>query len=168
MGEDHVPTGAADLQPDPGPPARMPGGEFVAGTPAIDFRFQDANGKTFALSDLRGKVIILNFWATWCGFCKSELPHIQQVYNEWPSTELVVLTIDKGEDYDTVATFMQEGGRSFPVVLDSGQLVSAHYGVSGIPTTFFIDEYGLMQVQQIGYFHSVAEIENILNQLISH
>jgi peroxiredoxin len=138
-----------------------------AGAMAVDFRFQDAVGTTFSLSDFGGKLVILNFWTTWCSYCVDELPNIQQIYNEWSYDEVVMLTIDKGEDYDTVATFMQEEGYSFPIVMDTEQIVSTKYGVTAIPTTFFIDEDGIIQHKKIGYFHTTEDIEEVLNQIIT-
>ncbi len=138
-----------------------------AGDPAPDFRFEDAVGTTFALSDFRGKVVMLNFWATWCSYCVEELPNIQLIYDQWPADEVVLLTIDKGEDLDTVTTFMQDEGYSFPIVMDTGQIVSVEYGVSAIPTTFFIDEEGTIQFIKTGYFHTTEDIEDVLNQIIT-
>ncbi len=143
------------------------GEDLEAGAPAIDFRFQDAVGTTFSLSDFRGKVVMLNFWTTWCGYCVEELPSIQELYDKWPYDEVVLLTIVKGEDLDTLTTFMQDGGYSFPVVMDEEQKVSTQYGVSAIPTTFFIDEEGIIQAKKVGYFHSTEDIEDILNQIIT-
>ncbi|MBA7574242.1 MAG: redoxin domain-containing protein [Dehalococcoidia bacterium] len=142
------------------------GAEPEVGDTALDFRFQDAIDTTFALSDFRGRVVMLNFWRTKCNYCIAELPHIQQLYDEWPATELVLLTIDKGEEPATVATYMQDEGLSFPVLVDREEKVSGEYEVTGLPRTFFIDEEGVIQVIKRGYFHTLADIEAILNQLL--
>ena len=143
------------------------GPEPEVGDMAIDFRFQDAVGTTFSLSDFRGRLVILNFWAVHCGFCIAEMPHIQQLYDEWPTTELVLLTIDKGEESAVVATFMQDEGLSFPALVDTAEKVPREYDVTGIPRTFFIDSEGIIQVIKRGYFHSYEDIEAIINQLLS-
>jgi cytochrome c-type biogenesis protein len=135
-----------------------------AGDRALDFRFQDAVGTTFALSDFRGQVVVLNFWATQCSYCLEELPHIQQLYDEW-STELVLLTIAKGQEPTTVAAFMQDEGFTFPVIVDGEKLVSSQYRVTGIPRTFFIDSDGYIMGIKRGYFDSYEEIEDILDQI---
>jgi cytochrome c-type biogenesis protein len=135
-----------------------------AGDRALDFRFQDAAGTTFALSDFRGRVVVLNFWATQCSYCREELPHIQQLYDEW-STELVLLTIAKGQEPTTVAAFMQDEGFTFPVIVDGEKLVSSQYRVTGIPRTFFIDSDGYIMGIKRGYFDSYEEIEDILDQI---
>ena len=142
-----------------------PGDSLEVGDLALDFQFQDASDQALSLSDFRGKPVILGFWATWCPYCQRQLPYLQQLYDEWQGTELVMLTISKGEEPATVATFMQDEELSFPVVVDSAQKASSQYGVSGVPTTFFIDEDGIIQFIRVGYFHSLKDIEDILNQL---
>lgn len=135
------------------------------GDPAPDFRFQDAVGQTFSLSDFRGKPLMLNFWTTWCHYCKAEFPYIQQVYDEWQGGEVVILTINLGESPETVASFIEAEGISLPVVVDREGEVAAQYQVSSIPRTVFIDKDGLIQVIKFGAFQSKGEIESILSQL---
>jgi peroxiredoxin len=144
-----------------------PGEGLEAGDTTVDFRFQDAAGTTFSLSDFRGKLVMLNFWTSWCGYCVEELPNIQQIYDEWSYDDLVLLAIDKGEDLATVATFIQDEGYSLPIVMDEEQKVVAQYGVTAIPTTFFIDGEGTIQYKQIGYFHTTEDIEEVLNQILT-
>lgn len=140
-----------------------------AGDPAPDFQFQNADGQTVSLSDYRGTPVVLNFWTTECGYCILELPRLQQLYDQRPATELVLLTIVKGEEPAVVASFMQELMQeedvSLPVVVDRAEIASTQYGVSGAPVTFFIDKDGIIQVKKSGYFHSFEEIEDILAQL---
>ena len=142
------------------------GEEPEVGDIALDFRFQDAAGTTFSLSDFRGTLVILNFWAVHCGFCVAEVPHIQQIYEQWPATDVVLLTIPRGDEPAEVATFMQEHELSFPVLIDEGRIVSGEYDVNGIPTTFFIDEEGVIQFIQDRYFENYEEIVDVLNQLL--
>jgi peroxiredoxin len=136
-----------------------------AGDPAPDFQFQNAAGEPVALSDFRGNVVMINFWATWCGYCKMEMPYIQQVYDEWQEKGLVLLAIDLGEDADTVAKFIQEQGLSFPVLLDSDMKVATQYKVASLPTTLFIDKDGIIQGIQVGAFSSKEVIESVLSLL---
>ena len=142
------------------------GQELQIGDLAPDFRFQDAIGQTFSLSDFRGKTVMLNFWTTWCTFCKIEFPYIQQVYDEWQGGEVIILTINLGESSGTVTACIEAEGIFLPVLLDKGREVTEQYGVSGIPRTFFIDKDGLIQVTKLGAFSDVEEIEEILNDLI--
>ena len=142
----------------------------VTGPPEIgklapDFELVTLDGKTVVLSQLFGRAVMVNFWATWCMPCRYEMPYIQQVYEDWPEEELVVLTINVGESSSRVSQFMRSEGFSFPVLLDSDGSVAQRYNVQGIPTTFFIDKYGFIQNITVGSFQSRAEIEAILSQL---
>ena len=139
---------------------------FQAGDPAPDFRFQDANGQTFSLSDFRGKSVMINFWKTTCGWCVFEMPYIQQAYDDWLGGEVVFLTVDIGESADTVSNLLDELGFAIPVILDMEAEVAMQYRASSIPRTFFIDREGLIRGIKFGAFQSAEEIENILEQLI--
>lgn len=143
-----------------------PEGEPQIGSLAPDFQLQDLNGETVSLSDLRGSPVILNFWATWCGACRSEMPYLQQVYDEWQGQGLVILTISLREPSTTVADFMQTNNLSFPVLLDINDDVRQMYIVSGIPTTFFIDEDGIIQAIEVYSFSSVQQIEDYLSEIM--
>lgn len=135
------------------------------GEPAPDFQFQTPEGQATSLSDLRGKAVLVNFWATWCGPCRMEMPFIQQVYNEWQERGLVVLAINLGEGSDKVTSFVESYNISFPVLLDTNQEVARGYNIQYIPTTFFIDRDGIIQDMKIGAFQSREEIESSLSKL---
>ena len=142
----------------------------TAGPPEVgklvpDFELDTLDGQTVVLSQLSGTPVLLNFWATWCGPCRHEMPYLQQVYEDWPGDELVLLTINIGESPSQVAEFMQGQGLSFPVLLDSQGEIAEKYGIRGIPTTFFIDKDGIIQDIRIGAFQSKAEIESSLSKL---
>lgn len=109
---------------------------------AIDFKLEDLQGKEISLSDFKGKKVFLNFWASWCGPCKAEMPHMQQLYEETKDKDIVILAVNVGEDKDKVKGFIEENKYTFPVVLDIKQEVAIQYGISAFPTTFFIDEEG--------------------------
>jgi len=148
--------------------AEYTGQGLQIGDPAPIFQFQNAAGQTIALSDFKGKVVLINFWTTQCHYCRQQMPYIQQVYDEWQGKRLVVLAIDIGESPSEVAEFIQGEGLSFPVLLDSEAKVAIQYfrgTLPSIPTTFFIDKDGIIQGIQVGAFSSKGEIENILNQL---
>lgn len=139
---------------------------FQSGDPAPDFRFEDAIGQTFSLSDFRGKSVMINFWRTTCGYCTMQLPFIQQVYDDWQDDEVVILIINIGESADKVSDFLDDRGISLPVLLDREAEAAAQYRVSGIPITLFIDREGLIRGIWFGAFQSAEEIEDILEQLI--
>ena len=136
-----------------------PGQSPQKGKPAPDFQFEDPDGQATSLSNLQGKAVLLNFWASWCGPCIHEMPFLQQIYDEWTDKEVVILTIDVGESSSTAKRFLQSRGFSFPVLLDTKGVVAGQYNIRGIPTTFFIDRDGIIQDMRIGAFQSKEQIE---------
>lgn len=126
----------------------------VAGTaPAADFTVQDWEGGQVSLSDYYGKPIVVNFWATWCGPCKSELPAFDNAYAEYQD-EITFLMVNMTDGYsETVAgtkQFIEENGYSFPVYFDTSYEAYQAYGVTAIPMTLFIDANGMLITSQLG------------------
>ncbi|MGB5875161.1 MAG: redoxin domain-containing protein [Bacteroidota bacterium] len=124
--------------------------------PAIDFALKDLQGKTVRLSELRGKVVVLDFWATWCGPCKRSFPYLQKIYDAHNGNdEIAIFAVNtwervKAEDREaTVKKFISENKYTFPVLLDTD--VVEEYGVEGIPTKFVIDRNGIIQFKSIGF-----------------
>lgn len=124
--------------------------------PAIDFALKDLQGTTIKLSDLRGKIVVLDFWATWCGPCLSSFPTLQKVYNKYKDhPSIAILAVNtwenlKGEEMKRhVRKFMEENKYTFPVVFDEGFVEK--YGVEGIPTKFVIDQRGFIRFKDIGF-----------------
>ncbi len=136
--------------------------------PAPEFQLPDQRGQLVALSDLRGSPVLINFWATWCGPCRFEMPFIQEIYkNEGFSDKgLIILAINIGEDSRTVNEFMVDNDLSFTVLFDTDQNVAQKYNIRAIPTTFFIDKNGIIKQVKVGAFSSRAEIEQHLNNSI--
>ena len=140
----------------------------VIGKPAPEFELKNLDGQSVSLSDLKGQPVLINFWATWCTPCQDEMPHLQQIHDEWSDKGLVVLAINIGESHSEIEEFMQSQGLSLPVLLDTGGSVTEKYNVLGIgiPTTFFLDKDGIIQEKIIGAFQNKAQIEKRLNQII--
>ena len=138
----------------------------VIGEPAPDFQYQDADGQSVSLSDLQGKPVLINFWATRCSPCRMEMPYLQQVYTEWSGKGLVFLAINNGDSASRVGEFMQSQGFSFPVLLDTRGSITQSYNIVGLPTTFFIDKDGIIQDLKVGAFRSVAEIESRFSKIM--
>jgi len=122
----------------------------VIKTKAIDFKLKDINGKEMSLSDLKGKKVFLNFWATWCPPCKEEMPDIQKLYEETKNSDLVIIAVEIGEPLSTVKSFIDNNKYSFKVLLDSDQSVSSKYNIASIPTSYFIDVDGNIISKKIG------------------
>ena len=117
--------------------------------PAPDFTLTDQYGEPHTLSDYQGQTVFLNFWATWCGPCKMEMPDIQALYEEWDENagDLVVLGvagpgIGREGSAEDIAAFLEENGYTYPVVMDDTGTLFYQYGISAYPTTFMIDPEG--------------------------
>lgn len=107
-----------------------------------DFTLNNLEGEEVSLSDYRGQIVVLNFWATWCKYCDIEMPDLQKLTDE--NEDVVVLAVDVREDKGTVSNYIEEGNYTFPVVLDKKGTVASTYLVSAFPTSFFIDEEGIL------------------------
>lgn len=113
--------------------------------PAPDFTVYDEAGREYRLSDFRGKGTVLNFWASWCGPCKNEMPDFDVIYKELGDKYnfvMVNLTDGKTETVETASAFIKEQGYSFPVYYDTSGAAGAAFSVYSIPTTYFIDAEG--------------------------
>ena len=143
--------------------------------PAPDFTLADQFGNTHTLSEYQGKTVFLNFWATWCGPCRKEMPDIQKLYEDYGKNEgdLIVLGVanPKTEDaphnsdvsQEEIAAFMEENGYDYPVVMDTTGELFAAYGIQAFPTTFLIDTRGNVYGYATGRL--TGEImENIVKQ----
>jgi DsbE subfamily thiol:disulfide oxidoreductase len=117
---------------------------------AMDFTLQDLTGRQNSLSAFEGRVVLLNFWATWCGPCRAEVPSMEQLYRELKDQGFSIVAINSQEPAEQVASFVQEMGMSFPVLLDSLGKVGATYGVRAIPTTYIIDPEGAILARMVG------------------
>ena len=142
----------------------VPEGNKV-GMRAPDFSLPALDGATVKLSDLRDKIVIVNFWLTHCGACQTETQYFQAIYDKWPTDKLALLTITLREDPQTVRNFMNSRGLTFPVLLDSEGSADRLYQPLLFPTTFFIDSRGIIKEIKEGLLHSPEEIEDILRSL---
>ena len=136
---------------------------------APDFQLQSLDGQTFSLSGLRGRPLMLNFWATWCNPCRMEMPFMQEVYEDQKFSEqgLVILAVNLGESPAKVKKFVEDNGLSFPVLLDTGLEVAKMYNASRIPVTYFIDKDGIIKDIKVGAFVKKADIEwRLINSIL--
>lgn len=122
------------------------------------YRLDD--GSEVSLSDLKGKRVFLNFWATWCPPCRVEMPYIQAVYEE-KDDDVVFLAINLGESEGRVKSFMEENGYTFPVLMDPTGQAASLYLIRAIPTSFVIDADGIVRGRHIGVLDRVL-LTNLL------
>jgi thiol-disulfide isomerase/thioredoxin len=114
----------------------------IIGAEAPDFTLQDTSSHPVHLLDLRGKVVVVDFWATWCPPCRALMPHLQKMHQELSTKGLVILGLDVGEDAEEVSEFANKQSYTFPLLLGAEPGVSAKYYVEAYPTTFVIDRNG--------------------------
>jgi thiol-disulfide isomerase/thioredoxin len=139
--------------------------------PAPDFNLKDLDGNYVKLSDLKGKIVIVDFWATWCGPCKASFPALQKIFDKYKDNpEIVILALNTMEREKSAATkeekvkqFMAENKYSFTVLFDTD--VIRKYGVSGIPTKFVIDKNGFIQFKSVGFAGDQEMISELENQI---
>lgn len=141
------------------------GGEFgvYPGDRAFDFQLKDLEGNTVKLSDYRGRVVVINFWQTTCGWCRKELPVLNQLYKTYKDGDLVVLAVNVGESREEVSEVVQKEGFLFPVVLDGNMEVAKRYLISGLPTSFIITRSGVISATHIGYM-DYKQVEEYINK----
>ena len=119
--------------------------------PAPDFRLQTMDGGPVALSDLKGQVVMVNFWATWCGPCRQEMPHLEALYQRYSDLGFTLLGVNVEEDSGGADEFLAETPVSFPILFDPGNEVSELYDVIAMPSTVLVDRNGNMRFIHHGY-----------------
>jgi len=120
------------------------------GSEAPDFTLADTQGRQIHLQDLRGKVVVVDFWATWCPPCREQMPHLQQIHQQFSDKGVVVLGLDVGEDGPRVSQFARESAYTFALLLGSEPGVTELYFVDGFPTTLVVDRQGKIVYRAVG------------------
>ncbi|MBI2303507.1 MAG: TlpA family protein disulfide reductase [Chloroflexi bacterium] len=126
------------------------------GRPIPDFTLSTLDGGSLTLSQLRGKTVLINFWASWCPPCRAEMPDLQKVYEEYRDKDFVIVAVNIQEDRDTAANFIKRMGLTFPVALDTTGQVTAGYRITYIPTTFFVDKEGIVRQVAVGQMNRAS------------
>jgi cytochrome c biogenesis protein CcmG, thiol:disulfide interchange protein DsbE len=152
---------SAGLQRDPAA-IRSP----LLGRPAPDFALRTLDGdRMVRLGDLRGQVVVVNFWASWCAECRVEHPALTTAWNRFRDAGVVLVGIDFQDDHPSALAYLAQAGTSWPTVADPGSRTALAYGVYGIPETFFIGPDGRLAAKHIGpvtYDQLVREITGLL------
>lgn len=141
----------------------------AAKPPAPDFNLPNSEGQSVKLSDLRGKVVVLNFWATWCPPCREEMPSMQTLWESFKGDDFELLAVNVGEDEDMVFAFRHELSKTlkFPILLDEKSQVARTYPIRGLPTTYVLDKQGRIVYQALGGRDwNSDEIKQALRELI--
>ena len=135
--------------------------------PAPRWELKDLDGKTVHSSDFNGKVVVLDFWATWCPPCRAEIPDFIELQKKYAAQGLAVVGVSVDQaDLKTVKSFAQKNGINYSVVLVDDKIADAYGGIDGLPTTFIIDRSGRIVNQHLG-FTAPAEIEKEITNLLA-
>lgn len=135
---------------------------------APDFTVQDSSDGVYSLSDFRGTPVIVNFWSSNCGPCRSEMPHFQAAWEEYGDEiqfMMVNLTDGYSDTFQSAMEYVREGGYTFPVFFDTESAGAYAYGVYSIPVTYFIDENGVIVYQKLGMM-SESQLEDAIALLL--
>jgi len=125
-------------------------GQPEEGSKAPSFELLGLDGKTHTLDEYKGKSVVLNFWGSWCSPCVKEMPALQAQWEKWQDKDVVVIGVNVGEDQMTVENFVKQVDINFPILMDTGRDAVRKYGISPLPTTFFINTKGKVATIHIG------------------
>ena len=129
----------------------LPAGAAGTNAPAPDFVLDSNTGKPIKLSSLKGQVVMINFWATWCGPCRKEMPLLDSIYKQYKDKGFTLLGVNVEPDPKMANDWLKKTPVSFPVLYDVKSDVSSLYKVTGMPTTVFIDKKGNVRVVHVSY-----------------
>ena len=139
------------------------------GFPAPDFSLPTLDGEEVTLSDLRGQVVVINLWTSWCPPCREEMPALEVVYGQYREEGLVVLGVNSTfqDNEEAAASFVRELGLTFPILLDRSGAASRRYQLQALPTTYFVDRQGIIRSVVLGGPMSPATIESKIVDLLA-
>ena len=134
---------------------------------APDFTLKSADGRNLRLQEQRGQVVLVNFWASWCGPCKQEMPHLSRLYDKYRSSGFTLLAVNIDDDARHGAATAVKWGLKFPVLLDADKKVTRLYDLGAMPSTVLIDRDGKVRYLHRGYREGVEEIyERQIRELV--
>jgi len=133
-----------------GPGDRQFQARVVVGQPVPEFALTDIKGRKWNLADLRGKVVLINFWATWCSPCREEMPSMEALNRRLPDTSFQMLTILYNDRPEFAYNLAKKIEFTAPIIVDTGSELATQYGLTGVPETFIIDTRGVLREKFIG------------------
>ena len=136
----------------------------LVGGPAPEIALKDLQGRDVRLSDFHGKIVLVNFWATWCKPCKEEMPAMQRSYDKLRDQGFVVLAVNELEDAERVAEHIRTHGHTFIVVMDHDNRIANRYGVVGLPASFLVDRQGIVRERISGNLLTEERITELVRR----
>lgn len=133
---------------------------------APNFRLTAHDGKVVELAKLKGKVVVVNFWATWCGPCRKEIPGFMEVHSQYKEKGVVVVGVSLDQDgWEVVRPYVDKAKITYPIVVGDGSLAEAYKIPNAIPATYVVDRKGIIAKEHVGYM-SKSELEGIIKPLL--
>ncbi|MDQ7849833.1 MAG: TlpA disulfide reductase family protein [Armatimonadota bacterium] len=148
------------------PSGRSPASPLLAGRPAPDFTLPSLRGGQLRLSDFRGKVVLLNFFASWCAPCAAEAPDLRTVYERYRNRGVVFVGVAVLDEVDAARAFLQRHGLPYPAVFDRSGRLMERYQITGLPTSIFIDPSGMLVDRFVGPFIGPAGAAELERRLV--
>lgn len=140
------------------------------GSKAPDFSAADLNGNKIVLSELTGRVIVLDFWASWCIPCKKSMPHLAELFGELKDSPFTIIAINLDEEKSRISSFEKSIGLEipFPVIFDKDSKLPPIYNVEGMPTTVLIDKLGVIRFKETGFDSDTKQkMDKLINELLN-
>ena len=140
----------------------------IIGENAPDFILKDMSGKDVTLSSFKGKPIVLNFWATWCPYCRQERPYLKSLYEEYKDKDLVIIAVSLDRSSKTVKRFLEQNPAPYMVLTDTEGMTVALYNIMGYPTTYLINRNGKITQKLVGPVEwTDRNVKDFIDKLIS-
>ncbi|MEJ2544230.1 MAG: redoxin domain-containing protein [Calditrichaceae bacterium] len=140
-----------------------PRNSIEEGDLAPEFKTEAINGASFSLSSIKGKKVLIHFWADWCSECRAEFPKLEEAYQKYKKDNFEIIAVNVGQSEQHVKSFVTEFNLTFPMLLDEQSEIAKQYGIRGLPTNFFIDENRIVIKMIIGWVDD-KQINQIINK----
>ncbi|MEO0076763.1 MAG: TlpA disulfide reductase family protein [candidate division WOR-3 bacterium] len=132
-----------------------------------DFTLEEINGSKIKLSELKGKVVLVDFWATWCPPCRTAIPHLERIYTDYKTQGLIVLGISLDQDKEQIKTFLKNNPISYSILFGDKQIAN-NYQVEAIPTLILFDKKGNMALREVGFSEeNISNLEQKIKELLT-